>query len=389
MRLTWPVTIREPWVDALRALALLGVFLVNAMGYPSMPNYPMPLGATIPIDSTVAIWINGFLAAFAQGKAYPLLCFLFGYSLCSIAYQTNFNLQVVKHRIKQRHKKLLLIGVLHGVFVYFGDVLTIYAICGLVAVRWIKIRPKSLLSKFKMLTILNAVMLLFFAIGSIGMWLDGEKVEADYIKNGFKNFVNLNAVQAFLMFNMKEYIISSLSGIFNLPLYLWITVAGILVRRFNLFSTRSYARKFWNKELNSWHFIIALLLNLIISVAMAYVQSNGKLSKLSILGTFSTPVNIWLIASTVALGMRYWYKTQQLPNWVFWLAPAGKHTLAMYLSLSLMLMLSGGAFLNIQVNTVTRFAVVICAWFSAVLLAKYATSRGLRDPIATWLSTRN
>jgi uncharacterized protein len=88
------------------------------------------------------------------------------------------------------------------------------------------------------------------------------------------------------------------------------------------------------------------------------------------------------------MGMRHWHVTKQLPNWVYWLAPAGKHTLAMYLSLSLVLMLSGGAFLNIQISTPARLVVIGCAWIGVVLLAKYATNRGFRDPISSWISAR-
>lgn len=386
--MTRSTPIREPWVDALRALALLGVFLVNGMGYPSAPNYPMPLGAPMPADSVIAIWINGFLAAFVQGKAYPLLCFLFGYSLCIIAFQSHTDESAVKARLKLRCKKMLLVGILHGAFVYFGDVLTAYAICGLTAVRWVTIRPARLLRIFKILSIINSVILLLLAIAGLIIWFDNGNIDPSYAKDIARNFINLDTLQTFLRENFDRYVEGNLYGLYLLPLYLWLIVTGILVSRFKLLGSRSYSHKFWAKHLNKWHFITALILNLIISICMAYVQSVPSLSKLIALGAISTPVNIWLVAATLAAGMRHWHKTQQLPNWVYWLAPAGKHTLAMYLALSLGLMLSGGAFLNIQLSTAVQFIVVVFAWICAIFLAKHATDRGFRDPIARWISVK-
>lgn len=381
-------TTREPWVDALRALALLGVFVVNGMGYPSTPNYPMPLGAPIPADSSIAIWINGFLAALFQGKAYPLLCFLFGYSLCSIAFQTNANKIAVEARLKLRYKKMLLVGIFHGTFIYFGDVLTFYAFCGLIAVRWFAVRPAKLLRTFKSLSNVNLFMLFVLALTGLVLWFDQGKVDLAYTKDIAINFITINTVQVFLKLNFDKYIEGNLYGLYMLPLYLWLTVAGILAYRFKLLSTRNYSRRFWTKHLNRWHFINALLLNFVISIYMVHFQSVPSLSKLIALGAISTPINIWLLAATLAMGMRHWHVTKQLPNWVYWLAPAGKHTLAMYLSLSLVLMLSGGAFLNIQISTPARLVVIGCAWIGVVLLAKYATNRGFRDPISSWISAR-
>lgn len=389
MSLTRANSRREPLVDALRALALLGVFLVNGMGYPSAPNYPMPLGAPIPVDATVAIWVNGFLAAFAQGKAYPLLCFLFGYSLCSIAFQTKANEIVVKARLKLRYKKMLLVGILHGTFIYFGDVLTFYAFCGLIAVRWFAVRPAKLLRTFRRLSNVNLFMSFILALAGLALWFDQGKVDLAYAKDTAINFITINTVEDFLKVNLNEYIEGNSYGLFMLPLYLWLTVAGILAHRFKLLSTRSYSRKFWKENLHKRHFTSALLLNFVISICMAHVQSVPSLSKLIALGAISTPINIWLLAATLAMVMRHWHATKQLPNWVCWFAPAGKHTLAMYLTLSLALMLSGGAFLNIQLSTHVRLVVLVGAWFCAVLLAKYATNRGSRDPIASWISARS
>jgi uncharacterized protein len=379
---------REPWVDALRALALLGVFIVNAMGYLSAPNYPMPLGLPIPSDSILAIGVNGFLAAFAQGKAYPLLCFLFGYSLCCIAFKkyaaVNSDKLIVK-ALNLRYKKLLLIGILHGVFVYFGDVLTIYAICGFVASKWVKYRPKRLLKIFRNLTKWVIGIFILYMLAALMFWFDSGDTESSFARDMLENFANVS-IKSFWLLNATTYFSITKYALFTLPIYLWLTVAGILTRRFRLFTLRSYARIFWRKHLNKSHFIVAMLLNILISVGISFQQMDVSLSKLIAMGAISTPVNIWLVATVLAIGMRHWHKTSQLPRWMLWLAPAGKHTLAMYLTLSVTLMLTSGAFLGLQGSTMDRFIVVLLAWVGVVSLARYATKLGIRDPFAHWMS---
>ena len=384
-------SIRDPFVDALRALALLGVFIVNAMGYPSAPNYPMPLGVPSPLDSTIAVWINGFLVAFVQGKAYPLLCFLFGYSLCSLAFQTNADGSIVKSQLRVRYKKLLLIGILHGAFVYFGDVLTVYAICGLIASKWVRYKPAHLLNIFKKLTIAIVILFSILAIGGLGIWIDAKNNQIRIVKEMLENFMSVSNAKSLFLLNTKNYLYILLNMLLQLPIFLWLTVAGILARRFQLFNLRRYARYFWITHFSIWQFFIALFINIVVGFFVSKFQFSGVagLSNLLLIELMNAPIVIWLIITTLALVMRRCHKVARFPDWVAWLAPAGKHTLAMYLTLSLTLLLSSGAYLGLTGSTPSRLFVVVIAWFSAILIAKYATTRGYRDPIATWLSAKS
>jgi uncharacterized protein len=383
--LTYANSRRELLVDALRALALLGVFIVNTMGYPSAPNYPMPLGIPVPADSMPAIGLNGVLSAFVQGKAYPLLCFLFGYSLYSMAHAYGESVFQVKYLLKKRYKKLLVIGILHGLFVYFGDVLTTYAICGFVVTRWVAHRPVRLIKIFRTLTIFVAIEIVLFLLLSFILWIDTNKMDIDMAQS----MSILMTYSTFLKLNASSYIFGVLNTLVLLPILLWLTVAGVLTRRFRLLSLRPGAIYFWQKNLRPWHFTIALVFNIVMGVFIVKTQSADELNKLSAIGLINMFAGIWLVASALAILVRHWHKVKYLPPWIHWLAPAGKHTLAMYLALSFALMLSGGAFLNIQVSTAVRFVAIVFAWISAVSLAKHATNLGLRDPIASWISARN
>ncbi|WP_067484051.1 DUF418 domain-containing protein [Actinomadura hibisca] len=113
-------------VDALRGFALLGIFIVNitfmASGYPGNlvtdPDFSSPLDDAVRTLSSV----------FIDMKFYLLFSFLFGYS---------FTLQMdaaaragadFRPRMLRRIGGLFVIGGLHIVFLYGGDVLTTYAV---------------------------------------------------------------------------------------------------------------------------------------------------------------------------------------------------------------------------------------------------------------------
>ncbi len=380
---------REPWVDGLRALAVLGVFVVNAMGYPFSPNYPLYLGMPLPADSTLALVVHGFLVALIQGKAWPLLCFLFGYSLASIALRLRAENRFSKPALRVRYWKLLLLGVLHGTLFYFGDILTMYALCGLIASRWVLIRPRKLIRVFKILSIALALLVLLMLASGVSLaLLPQAQSDAIAMDAGLFRFFSAADMFAFWSLNARAYVSHQSYGLIFMPLFLWLTVAGVLVRRFRLFSAQRRARVFWANHLGVWQLCVALLLNGVLGYLSTqyHGMTVAQYNSLSAVVAFSLLPGVWLTAALVAWGMRHWHTTGCVPRWIVWLAPAGQLTLAMYLSLSIALALSNQAFLGISGNTLASLLVVLSMWMAAVVLARMASQRGLRDPITRWLS---
>ncbi|MCP3819580.1 DUF418 domain-containing protein [Streptomyces sp. A3M-1-3] len=115
-------------VDALRGFALCGIFLVNVL---VMAGPYEPAGGVAPATGPdlVAQWL---VTAFVATKFYLLFSFLFGYS---------FTLQMTSAeragarfapRMLRRLLALFVLGVLHAALLYTGDILTTYAVLGLV-----------------------------------------------------------------------------------------------------------------------------------------------------------------------------------------------------------------------------------------------------------------
>ena len=116
---------RDDLIDALRGIALLGIALVNA---------PAILIASAGFnDASLASTLDravGFAAiALIQSKFYLIFAFLFGYSLPYTLQNKGLGPQP---RFRKRLAALAVLGLLHGVFLFSGDILLLYAAVGAV-----------------------------------------------------------------------------------------------------------------------------------------------------------------------------------------------------------------------------------------------------------------
>jgi Protein of unknown function (DUF418) len=144
--------------------------------------------------------------------------------------------------------------------------------------------------------------------------------------------------------------------------------------------------------MKSWPF--ALLANALLGVASVDMHNRyGLLTNVYWISLLNIPLGVWLVASAVTRFMLH-LQTQQtkqmIPRWLAWLAPAGRHTLVMYLGLSLVLMLCGRLRLFSAEATWNHTAVwalgLLVFWLMAVCLGRLATKKRMRDPISLWLS---
>lgn len=126
-------------VDALRGVALFGICMVNAWFYAD------PLGVSgepSPVIDTTAGDVTRFLIGLLfEGKFYPLFAFLFGYSFVLMGEATARAGADPAARMRRRLWGLFLIGVVHGLVFWPGDILTLYAILGFVLLSWWPRRP--------------------------------------------------------------------------------------------------------------------------------------------------------------------------------------------------------------------------------------------------------
>lgn len=125
-------------LDYIRGFALLGILIVNApaFGWP-LEVYMNPARATLPLSDAdrQAWWV---IHTFFESKCLTLFAMLFGVSLFLVG-QTDAPRTPVTQTVRFRRLVwLAAIGVVHGAAIWVGDILLMYALCGLYFVLTIR-----------------------------------------------------------------------------------------------------------------------------------------------------------------------------------------------------------------------------------------------------------
>ncbi|MEE1621513.1 DUF418 domain-containing protein [Zafaria sp. J156] len=128
-------------LDALRAFALLGIFLVNVQFFADPARFE---GLPTPQDPAGTA-VLAFVAALFTGKFYILFSFLFGYSFVLLWNACHQRGQDIVPVALRRFGSLLALGLAHGLLLFTGDILVGYAIGGavLLASRAIRVRTAT------------------------------------------------------------------------------------------------------------------------------------------------------------------------------------------------------------------------------------------------------
>ncbi|OZI73981.1 DUF418 domain-containing protein [Bordetella genomosp. 12] len=121
-------------LDALRGFALLGIGVVNFQVF-ALPY--LGSGLVDPVfDRPVDRLVQGVIALLFETKFYLLFSFLFGYSFVlqiDGAQQTGDD---PVPRLQRRYAGLMLLGLLHAVLLYQGDILLAYGCLGWLLLWW-------------------------------------------------------------------------------------------------------------------------------------------------------------------------------------------------------------------------------------------------------------
>lgn len=369
---------RSPLPDALRALALLSVLVVNAAGYLVAP-WGALLGERSPTGSALASTVQALVAALLQGKGYPLLAFLFGMGLWLA--QRGRAAPVAHQRGVARQKKLLKLGVLHGVLVYFGDILTMYALVGwhlLARVHepWASLRKRLRRAFWWALgvTLLSVVAMGLIAAqaGLAGEAAPSPEPTLAGARHGLE-FVSINA-SAYLMLQLGALLLFW-------PVLRLCMLCGVAAARLRLLTHRR-----WRGLLKRWVARAAaplLVLNLAYGLVCANTASGSQ--RMYWLDTFSGLIGPPLAATylaALALAAR-----GGAAAWCRWLAPLGQRTLTLYVGHSVLcLTLFSGLGLAWQPGTVHMALFAAAVWAAALAAAR--ASGSLRWPLEAWLARR-
>lgn len=146
-------------LDVARGLAVLGILVVNIRFYSSSLQ---------AIQWGISLWPQWWNEAtetlidmFVSGKFLSVFAFLFGYGMIIIRDRVEERGRSFTALYIRRLMVLAAFGLIHGLFIWFGDILFHYALLGFVLLLFHKAKPRTLLvGSVILLSLLPALVLL-------------------------------------------------------------------------------------------------------------------------------------------------------------------------------------------------------------------------------------
>ena len=363
--------------DALRGFALLGILIVN-----------IPFLALLSAEGARGVWLEGLangtaaglMIALFAGKFYILFAFLFGYSANYLIKGERSN----RGRWARRSFALMLFGAVHFTFFWHGDILFLYGLLGLLLIpflfrtdRTLKIWTRVIYSFF--------TVILVFAASSVVIF---ERLLPEEVEFEVNNAMPLDDI-------MRD---GSFTEAIAPRLELWIFgfATGILLQggfvfAAFLFGLRAGRERLLSKPLEelklSRKIKIALLVGLPLQVAGAVIAVLNEQSARTSEGTYLLALVTCFVTAPlltfgyVALFLRWMQGGSKV---VTWLRQAGRMSLTVYLSQSIIVSLifapwGLGLFQEVPLWAVLLIAVGV--WAVLVQLSNYWLSRFDQGPL--------
>jgi uncharacterized protein len=130
-------------IDVLRGAAVLGILLMNIQSFSMISSAYMNPTAYGDLSSFNA-WIWAFCRLFADQKFMTLFSMLFGAGIVLMSERTAARGRRPWAAHYRRMAVLLAVGLAHGILLWHGDILTVYAVCGMLIYCARKWRPSIL-----------------------------------------------------------------------------------------------------------------------------------------------------------------------------------------------------------------------------------------------------
>ena len=311
--------------DVLRGFALLGILVVNIqfMGLNS------DQGAR-------GEWTQGFangsatflIAALFAGKFYLLFSFLFGYSSNYVIKNDRSN----RARWIKRCLVLIAFGALHFTFLWHGDIIFLYGLFGLLLTFFFFRADRTLKIWSRIVFFLSTFFIVL--IGALALM-------AEYLLDedlGTSTVVSLNEILRSGTFlesipaRLEVWVLGIATGIFlQGGLAFAAFLLGVRLARANFLS--SPIDKAANKRLTKRGLIFGLPIQIIAAVILLQNEQSAEPSEsVYLISLFVSFVTAPLLSMFYVGLIRK--LVEERPNLVLWMKPAGKMSLTIYISQS-------------------------------------------------------
>ncbi|WP_235872190.1 DUF418 domain-containing protein [Siminovitchia acidinfaciens] len=122
-------------LDVLRGFSLLGILIVNMIGFHSPYGYYNPYDWWEYGDLTWYTWID----ILVQGSFYPIFSLMFGYGMVIMQRRSAIRGTSFWTISVRRLSVLLIFGIIHAFLIWYGDILITYALMGMVLLLFLRL----------------------------------------------------------------------------------------------------------------------------------------------------------------------------------------------------------------------------------------------------------
>ena len=158
-------------IDVLRGVAVLGILVLNIRTF-AQPGLSYFNPSVAGVESSIDTWVFWIVQLLGEQKFMSIFSMLFGAGVVLMAERVLAKGGAAKGMHYRRMGWLLLIGLVHAYFIWWGDILVSYALCGMIIYPLWRLAPGKQ-------AVLGAVLLCLGAALWVGMGWSMQFMPAD------------------------------------------------------------------------------------------------------------------------------------------------------------------------------------------------------------------
>lgn len=330
---------REVFMDVLRGIAILGIFIANLQYF----SFYSPKASGAFINQSLDHQFTFLHAMFIEGKFYSIFSLLFGWGIALQMSSSANNDTVTAKFIKRRLWFMMLLGGIHLIFIWTGDIVAFYAMVGFILVA---LRKKS--NKTLFITgiglILSPIVIYFFKMKFL--WLNapaGLLLEASrYLQTHFAA-IPANSDDITVIQQSHSIVTDIKVNMANVPFryaYLFFVsriskVLGMMLLGFVIGRSGFYKRINEYKKQLLWFVLIALIVSLPANYMLAkYMEHPENYYNLKMEGWYETVVyafGVAPLALVYTILIAWMFQQNWIQHILKLIAPVGKMAFSNYM----------------------------------------------------------
>ncbi|KGA18741.1 putative membrane protein [freshwater metagenome] len=368
--------------DVLRGFALLGILVVNIqfMGLNSGEGARGEL--TQGLANGTATFI---IASIFAGKFYLLFSFLFGYSSNYIIRGDGAN----RARWVKRCFALIALGALHFTFLWHGDIIFLYGIFGLLLIPFFfrADRTLKIWTRIVFITSSTLVLLVGALVYIAERYLPTESFQAPMESKLDSVLVNGTFLEA-IPARLEIWVYGITTGVFlQGGLAFAAFLLGLRMARSNFLSSPMDAKM--NTSLMKKGFFIGAPIQIVAAIALVRNEHTAEPSEaIYLISLFTSFIAAPLMSIFFISVIRK--MVEDKPSFVTWMVPAGKMSLTVYISQSIITSLIFGPWGLGLFQKLETWEVVLLAlgiWLALVYLATIWLQKFSQGPLEKMVNT--